>query len=543
MTYEILDIDALGRIGKLIKDNSELLTPNLIPVIHPYNNLLNPSEIKKIGFNCIFTNAYIIYQNEKLRNEVLNQGLHNYLNYNGLIATDSGAFQQYMYNDDNIQISPYEIEKFQENIGSDFPVILDIPVQPDDSFSIAKEKVEVSIRRAKDNIQRRTKNCSWIGPVHGAEYPDLLKISTLEMSKLDYDIYAIGGLVKYFLEYQFETILKILINVKRNIIPTKPLHMFGLGLPQFFSLAIGFGCDLMDSAAYILYAKENRYFTLSGTKKLEELYEFPCHCPICLKYSVNELRGFEDNLRIKLLAMHNLHLSYLELKTIRQAIKEGRLWELIDQRIRSHPNLVRAFRTLKYNISLFEKYEKIYKDHGRLFSSLESKDRPIVFRYNLRLNKNYRIPEEVKYLIILPELDIKGYKSPSIKDWIDKIDHNKLVNRNLIHIVFFSNIFGIIPLELTSVFPMGQYESISYNEFQKKTYINIESYFIKNLENYKKCAFLIPEIYIDQYNKKIQFKEKVLMKIIKKLKVKIDIPIEIFNNVEDIFKFFKIIKK
>jgi len=135
----------------------------------------------------------------------LKKGLHNYLNFEGIIGTDSGAFQKYMYPRDNLEINAEEIEKFQENIHSDFAVILDAPVQPNDDYETAKEKVMLSIERAKDNIRRRTHDSShWFGPIHGAKYFDLLRLSTLEMSKLDFDVYAIGGLVKYFLNYRFD---------------------------------------------------------------------------------------------------------------------------------------------------------------------------------------------------------------------------------------------------------------------------------------------------------------------------------------------------
>ncbi len=540
MEYEILDIDALGRIGKLRTNNKELFTPNLLPVIHPYNNLITPSEIKRIGFNCIFTNAYILYQNEISRFEALKKGIHQYLNYDGLIATDSGAFQQYMYNNDDIQISSNDIEKFQEDIGSDFPVILDLPVQPEDDLKIAQDKVNISLLRANENIKRRSKECSWIGPIHGSEFPELLKKSTIEMSKLNFGIYAIGGLVKYFLNYQFRTILKILITVKKNIIPTKPLHMFGLGLPQFFSLAVAFGSDIMDSAAYILYAKENRYFSLStGTRNIEEMEEFPCNCPVCNNYTPIELQKSEKEFRTKQLALHNLYISSQELKTIRQAIREGRLWELVEQRIRTHPYLVKAFKLLKKNHQFFEKYEKSYKKHGRLFNSSESKFRPIIYRYNWRLHEFYRVPKNANFLIILPELDIKGIKSPSICNWIEKINHNSTITRSLIHIVFYSGIFGIIPLELNTVFPMGQYESINHWEFYKNSYSNIKKYFNKNIKNYKKCAFLIPKTYINQYSKTVSFKERNLLKTIEKLKFKYNIPMESFDLIDEILEFFK----
>ena len=62
-----------------------------------------------------------------------------------------------MYNDNSLDIDAESIEKFQENIGSDFPVILDIPVQLEDDYKIANDKVLTTIQRAKDNISRRSR--------------------------------------------------------------------------------------------------------------------------------------------------------------------------------------------------------------------------------------------------------------------------------------------------------------------------------------------------------------------------------------------------
>ena len=443
MKFEITDVDALARLGQIKLNNKEMVTPNLFPVIHPSKNIITPLDLKKIGAQCLFTNAYIIYKNEKLRDKVLNTGLHEYLNYDGIIATDSGAFQQYMYNDNSLDIDADSIEKFQENIGSDFPVILDIPVQLEDDYEIAKNKVLTTIQRAKDNISRRTRSdCSWFGPIHGGKHLELVKESSLEMSKLDFGVYAIGGLVKAFLNYRFELTTQMLLTTKQYIIPNKPIHMFGLGLPQYFSLAVACGCDLMDSAAYILFAKQNRYFTLStGTKKLEELEEFPCHCPICSNFTPKEIKKFEENLRIELLAKHNLYLSFSELRTIRQAIREGNLWELVEQRVRNHPNLVKALNLIKSNKPFFEPYEKAYKSHGRLYSSKESIERPLIYRYEQKILNDYRSPQNVKFLVILPELDVKGYQSPSIKSWLEEIETNTIIPRQFLHVGFISDFF------------------------------------------------------------------------------------------------------
>ena len=364
------------------------------------------------------------------------------------------------------------------------------------------------------------------------------------MSKLEFSIYAIGGLVKAFLDYRFKLTLKILLIVKKFIASNKPIHMFGLGLPQFFSLAVACGCDLMDSAAYILFARENRYFSLStGTNNLETLEEFPCHCPVCINHTPKELKSFENNRRIKLIAMHNLYTSFSELSTIRQSIREGNLWELVEQRIRNHPNLVKAARYIKKNRSFFEIYEKLYKKHGRLYNSYESLYRPDIYRYIKRLSNNYRVPNEVKYLIIFPELDVKGINSPSIKQWLKEIYSKKKIQRKSIHIVFCSEIYGIVPYELLDTFPMGQYESIKSLKVDDMIFQNSlklsSKFFNKHSNSYIKCALLIPKSYINQFNEISRFPiynpinglENILKPIFKS-------NLLISPNIDDIINFF-----
>lgn len=541
--FEINEIDALSRIGQLKINGKELITPNLIPVVHPFEKIFLPRELKELGANAIFTNSYIIYQNIDLREKVLNQKIHGFLDYDGLVATDSGAFQQYMY-DKSIPIDPQKIESFQEDIGSDMPVILDVPVQIDDNYEKAKAKVIKTIDRAKANIERRkNKDCHWFGPIHGGKYKDLLKLSAEKIGALSFDIFAMGGLVKSFLDYKFDSILEMLLTVKQNLPLNRPLHMFGLGLPQFFSLAIACGCDLMDSAAYILFAKENRYFTLStGTKKLDELQEFPCSCPICCEFTPDQIRKMPEEQKTKLLATHNLNLSFSELRTIRQSIREGNLWELTEQRIRNHPQLVKAFRCIKKYLPFLEKHEPIYKNHGRFYTSFESHFRALNYRYQQKLKNQYRIPEKAIYLLIFPELDLKAENSPSIRNWLNKLEINHICQRNLIHISFLSDIFGIIPLELAQTFPMGQYESVQdpvthdyYFSIMNK---NVELFLGNYSKNYKKCGLFIPGEYINQYNEIEKLNDRILLSAKKVFRSFFSNQFYVSNNLEDILQFF-----
>ena len=504
--FELNETDVLGRIGKIEINNKSMITPNLFPVIHPFENLLTPNQLKEIGAEAIFTNAFILYQNKDTRETLLKNGIHKFLDYKGIIATDSGAFQQYMYKNE-IEIKADEIEFFQEEIGSDFPVILDVPVQMHDSYQTARTKVIENIKRAKENILRRHDNDrNWIGPIHGGIYRDLLETSTIEMNKLDFPLHAIGGLVKPFLDYRFNITLEMLLTVKKKILCNRPLHMFGLGLPQFFSLAVACGCDLMDSAAYILYAKENRYFTLSsGTKKLDEIYEFPCNCPICTKYTPMEIKKFEDAFRIELIAKHNLYISFSELKTIRQAIKDGNLLELVETRIRNHPNLVNAYRLVRDESKLFELYDRSYNIHGRLFSSIESSFRPIFYRYRKKLESYYQNPSNNRFLILLPELDARGENSPTTKHWIDSINNSSYLENEAFDLCFISPFFGIIPFEFSEIYPLGQHERLDMRHFTEIGFEIIKKFIKINVKKYELVGILLPKKYINQFNEEIDF--------------------------------------
>lgn len=54
------------------------------------------------------------------------------------------------------------------------------------------------------------------------------------------------------------------------------------------------------------------------------------------------------------------------------------------------------------------------------------------------MKNNFRVPKEAKYLIILPELDVKGENSPTIKNWLDILNNNTIISREYLYVVFIS---------------------------------------------------------------------------------------------------------
>ena len=106
---------------------------------------------------------------------------------------------------------------------------------------------------------------------------------------------------------------------------------------MMMSLAVALGCYLFDSASYALYAKDGRYMTVDGTQRLESLNYLPCSCSICRSHDIEDIKETTKSMRERLLAEHNLHVCMAEIETIKQAISEGSLWDLVERRARSHP--------------------------------------------------------------------------------------------------------------------------------------------------------------------------------------------------------------
>src|SRR5208283_5345249 len=90
------------------------------------------------GFDAIITNSYLIWR--RFREEGSTPNVHELVNFDGVIATDSGAYQILQYGD--VEVQPNEIVQFQEKLDSDIAVILDVPTGQESSKERAKRTVD-----------------------------------------------------------------------------------------------------------------------------------------------------------------------------------------------------------------------------------------------------------------------------------------------------------------------------------------------------------------------------------------------------------------
>lgn len=379
--FEIAYKDLAGRIGRLTTPHGTVETPLLMPVVNPHLLMLPAFQLQEIGAEMLITNSYIISQDEELSSAAQEKGLHGLLDFSGPIMTDSGAFQLSVYG--SIDVQPLEILRFQQSIRSDVCVPLDIPTPPDVDLQRAERELRETFRRLEEAALHRD-DLLLAGPVQGSTYPQLREEAGRRLRNMPFDIYPVGGVVPLMESYRFSDLVEVVAAAKRGLGPGVPVHLFGAGHPMVFALAVALGCDLFDSAAYAIYARDGRYLTAGGTWKLEDLEYLPCSCPVCKKNDIQTLRESPD--RFRLLARHNLEVSFQEIRLVKQHIRDGSLWEHLEGRCRSHPRMYEAFRRLTGHASWLEGLDRASK--STFFSvSSRSARRPEVLRHKMRLTR------------------------------------------------------------------------------------------------------------------------------------------------------------
>jgi len=487
MSFEVLGRDLLGRIGRLETKGGVVETPVLLPVVNPAIQPISPKKMQE-DFKCraLITNAYILRKH--FGDELVKKGVHNFLDFNGVIMTDSGAYQILAYG--NVDVTPEEIVAYQEEINTDIATILDMPTGWEVCKKYAEQTVNETLNRAKSLAETKRRNdIIWVGPVQGGQHLDLVTYSAKEMGKLPFEIHALGSPTPVMEQYLFDTLVDMILTAKMSLPLGRPLHLFGAGHPFMFSLAVALGCDLFDSAAYAIYARENRYLTEYGTIRLDELEYFPCSCPICIKNDPKDVKTMPEEKRQEMLALHNLHVSLSEVKKIKQAIIEGRLWEHLEMRVHGHPSLFAALRTIAKYREYLEKQSPLTKKSGLFFFSSLAQIRPEVVRHKKRLFERFSSPEEAKVLVLLPQTPMK----PFHKSWEYRRNLNeamqKLGNKaNNAHICVYAAPFGIIPIELDEVYPLSQHETATPLDAETIDYVakQVEDYILST--DYRKVV-------------------------------------------------------
>ena len=420
----------------------------MFPVLDPHHRVLGREFFDRVGIHAVMTNAYLLKRGRQGLDPV---DVHGTLDYPGTVATDSGAYQILEYG--HVGVTPEEIVAYQERINTDIGVILDVPTGFRSDPSQARWTVDETVRRADRALEVVTrKDILWVGPVQGGVYLKELERSAREMAKRDFPIYALGSPTELMETQRYDVLVDMIVAAKKALPKGKPLHLFGAGHPVLFPFLVALGCDLFDSAAYALYARAGRYLTPEGTLLLGDMVEFVCPCPACVDTSPEELMKSHDVELGTRLVQHNLWTCFSELRRVREAIRKGRLWELLELRSHAHPALKDCFIRISQYAELLERSTPAVKPHGIFYLGSSSDKRPEKLRFVSKLPGS--VGERRKFVLVLPGRWRRPFhEDPRYESVAKAFDDHRRVS-----ICFYSISWGPVPIELDETFPIAQTE-------------------------------------------------------------------------------------
>ena len=362
--FKILHTNGLARRGEFKTVHGTVQTPVFqnVGTLAAIKGALSTEDLREIGCQIELSNTYHLHL--RPGDEVVHDmgGLHQFMNWDRPILTDSGGFQVFSLaglrkiteegvtfsshiDGRRIFMGPEESMQIQSNLASTIAMAFDECVENPAPYDYVKASCERTYRwleRCKAEMARlntldRTinKNQLLFGINQGGTYDDLRIWHMKEISKLDLPGYAIGGLaVGETAEEMYHILDVTLPHAPEN----KPRYLMGVGTPSNIIEAVARGIDFFDCVMPSRNARHGFIFTWNGTMNLmNQRYErdpLPidpnCNCPACRSYSrayIRHLFKAKEMLGMRLAVLHNLYF-YNELAAkIREAIEEDRFDE------------------------------------------------------------------------------------------------------------------------------------------------------------------------------------------------------------------------
>ena len=338
-----------------------------VPMFMPVGTLatvktMSPEEIKKCGAGVILANTYHLHL--RPGEDIVDKagGVQKFMNYNGPMLTDSGGFQVFSLaqnrdikeegvyfkshlNGDKIFFSPEIVIGIEEKIGADIIMSFDECIPYPATYDYVKKSTERTIRwakRGKDAHKREDQ--ALFGIVQGGEFEDLRKYCALELVKMDFDGYSIGGTS---IGEPKDVCFKMIDYAIQYLPKDKPRYLMGVGSLDYILEGIAKGIDMMDCVLPTRIARHGTLMTHSGRVNIKnEKYKEDfspldpeCDCYTCKNYTKAYLRHLyvaNEQFGARLLSIHNTRFLISIVEGARKAIQEDRFLEYKDEVLRKY---------------------------------------------------------------------------------------------------------------------------------------------------------------------------------------------------------------
>ena len=349
-TFELITQDGKARLGKISTPRGFIDTPAFMPVgTQGTVKGIFTEDILKTNTQIILGNTYHLLLRPGVK--ILNKfnGLHNFMNWNKPILTDSGGYQIMSLSKFNkidlkigaifsshldgkkIILSPEKSIQVQKSINSDIIMVLDECPKLTQNKKILSNAINVSTNWAKRSKIEfgNSKSKAIFGIAQGGLYKDLRVESIEKLKEIDFNGYAMGGLA---VGEKQEDMFKILNETTDYFPKKKPRYLMGVGKPSDILGAVNEGIDMFDCVMPTRSGRTGLAFTWNGKVNLKNSkfqndkspLDEKCEIRDLNKYSksyLNHLIKSNEMMASMLISLHNIYFYQQFMREIQKNIK------------------------------------------------------------------------------------------------------------------------------------------------------------------------------------------------------------------------------
>ena len=359
--YRILKKDGNAKRAEFTTVHGTVQTPVFMNVgtAAAIKGAVSTADLEEIGTQIELSNTYHLHV--RPGDQIVKKlgGLHKFMSWNKPILTDSGGFQVFslaslrkikeegVYFNSHVDgrkifMGPEESMQIQSNLASTIAMAFDecAPALAErDYVSASVARTTRWLARCKAEMKRLNSLPDTINPNQllfginqGAVYEDIRIEHAKQISEMDLDGYAIGGLA---VGESHEQMYQIIEAVVPYLPEDKPTYLMGVGTPANILEAVDRGVDFFDCVYPSRNGRHGHLYTNYGKINLfnakyeldERPIEVGCQCPACRRYSrayIRHLLKAKEMLGMRLCVLHNLYFYNTMMTEIRTAIEEGR---------------------------------------------------------------------------------------------------------------------------------------------------------------------------------------------------------------------------
>jgi len=351
-SFELITQDDKARLGKIHTPKGIIDTPAFMPVgTQGTVKGIYTDDIKKTNTQIILGNTYHLLLRPGIETLGKFNGLHNFMNWNKPILTDSGGYQIMSLSNFNkidkeigaifnshldgkkIILSPEKSIKVQKSINSDIIMVLDECPKLTSDKKILSNAIDVSTNWAKRSKIEfgNDKSKALFGIAQGGLHKDLRIESIEKLIEIDFDGYAMGGLAVGEKQSDMFRIL----NETTNYLPKeKPRYLMGVGTPSDILGAVNEGIDMFDCVMPTRSGRTGLAFTWEGRVNLKNSKYQQDKMPLDEKCDIRELNKYSKSylnhliksnemLASMLISLHNIYFYQQFMREIQKNIKNG----------------------------------------------------------------------------------------------------------------------------------------------------------------------------------------------------------------------------